>query len=125
VIHPVVELGKFRGEAVYPRGNVLSLKSAESWMRQGYKIKEGAQAMKMIKQRAATINKKRAVEMVLADRNGGGSGEGNGGELMQGLYAKGQTELYIPPPVVDVSFPSPRPVIFFTPGVAYLGFIEH
>lgn len=101
VIYPLVEIGKFRGEAVYPRGNVLSLKTSESWMRQGYKIKEGAQPMKMIKQRAVTITKKRAVEMALTDRNGDGSGEGNEG-LMQGLYAKGQTELYIPPPVVNV-----------------------
>jgi xeroderma pigmentosum group C-complementing protein len=110
VIHPLVEIGKFRGEAVYPRGNVLSLKTSESWMRQGYKIKEGAQPMKMIKQRAVTINKKRAVEVALADQNGDGSGEGNEGGLMQGLYARGQTELYIPPPVVGVSFSSLSPV---------------
>jgi len=102
VIHPPVEIGKFRGEAVYPRGNVLSLKTAESWMRQGYKIKAGAQPMKMIKQRAVTINKRRAVEMALAEQKG--DGEGNEGGMMQGLYAKNQTELYIPPPVVDVSF---------------------
>ena len=86
---------------------MLSLKTSESWMRQGYKIREGAQPMKMIKQRAVTINKRRVVEMALADQNGDGSGEGNEGGLMQGLYAKGQTELYIPPPVVDVSFSSP------------------
>ena len=81
--------------------------------------------MKMIKQRAVTTNKKRAVEMALADQNGGESGDGNEGGLMQGLYAKGQTELYISPPVVDVSFSYPRPATFFYAGVAYLGFIEH
>ena len=121
VIYPLVEIGKFRGEAVYPRGNVLSLKTSESWMRQGYKIKEGAQPMKMIKQRAVTTNKKRAVEMALADQDGDGS-EGNEGGLMQGLYAKGQTELYIPPPVVDVSFPFPRSVILFYAGRSLLWF---
>lgn len=73
-------------------------------MRQGHKVKEGAQPMKTIKQRAVTINKRRAVEMALAEHNGDRSGEGNEGGLMQGLYAKNQTELYIPPPVVDVSF---------------------
>jgi xeroderma pigmentosum group C-complementing protein len=79
-------------------------------MRQGYRIKKGAQPMKMIKQRAVTINKRRAVEMVLAEQNSDGSGEGNVGGLMQGLYAKNQTELYIPPPVVDVGFsPSDNP----------------
>jgi hypothetical protein len=115
VIHPLVEIGKFRGEAVYPRGNVLSLKTSESWMRQGYKIKEGAQPMKMIKQRAVTINKRRAVEMALAEQSGD-NGEGNEGGLMQGLYAKNQTELYIPPPVVDVSFSFLQPVILFCTG---------
>ena len=116
MIHPLVEIGKFRGEAVYPRGNVLSLKTSESWMRQGYKIKEGAQPMKKIKQRAVTINKKRVVEMALANQNGDGSGEGNEGGLMQGLYAKGQTELYIPPPVVNVSFSLLYPTIFVYTG---------
>ena len=89
---------------------MLSLKTSESWIRQGYKIKEGAQAMKTIKQRAVTVNKKRVVEMALANQNGDGSGEGNEG-LMQGLYAKGQTELYIPPTVVNVSSSS-LPVLF-------------
>ena len=107
VIHPLIEIGKFRGEAVYPRGNVIPLKTSESWMRQGYRIKEGAQPMKMIKQRAVTINKRRAVEMALAEQNGDESGEGNEGGLMQGLYAKGQTELYIPPPVLNVCFSFP------------------
>jgi xeroderma pigmentosum group C-complementing protein len=104
VIYPLVEIGKFRGEAVYPRGNVIPLKTSESWMRQGYRIMEGAQPMKMIKQRAVTIHKRRAVERALAEQNGDGSGEGSEGGPMQGLYAKNQTELYIPPPVVDVGF---------------------
>lgn len=73
-------------------------------MRQGYMIREGAQPMKEIKQRAVTINKRRAVEMALTKQNGDGSGEGNEGGPMQGLYAKNQTELYLPPPVVDVGF---------------------
>ena len=88
-------------------------------MRQGYKIKEGAQPMKTIKQRAVTINKKRVVEMALANQNGDGSGEGNEGGLMQGLYAKGQTELYIPPPVVNVSFSSPRPTTSYLYRVSF------
>ena len=125
VIHPLVEIGKFRGEAVYPRGNVLSLKTAESWMRQGYKIKEGAQPMKMIKQRAVTINKKRAVEMALVDQNGSGSGEGNECGVMQGLYAKGQTELYVPPPVVDVSFSFLLGLSAFVQSIVFLSCIEH
>ena len=137
VVDPVVELGKFRGEPVYPRGNVLQLKTAENWMRQGRTVSLGAQPLKWVKQRAATVNTKRAIEAALAGQReraagsgpgsgsasvqgGGGGGEAGGegdagagargGEglgseegVMQGLYGRHQTELYVPPPVVDVS----------------------
>ncbi len=134
VVEPPVELGKFRGEPVYPRGNVLQLKTAENWMRQGRTVISGAQPLKWVKQRAVTVNKKRAIEMALADQRDRAatskstssakgpdengvlavdvdsgnveSGEGFAAEegIMQGLYAEHQTELYKPPPVVDVSF---------------------
>ena len=137
VVEPPVELGKFRGEPVYPRGNVLQLKTAENWMRQGRTVIAGAQPLKWVKQRAVTVNKKRAIEMVLADQRDRAStsksasaspskggldeigvlavdvdsgnierGEGFAAEegIMQGLYAEHQTELYKPPPIVDVSF---------------------
>lgn len=94
-------------------------------MRHGYKIREGAQPMKMIKQRAVTINKKRAVEMALVDQNGSGSGEGNECGVMQGLYAKGQTELYVPPPVVDVSFSFLLGLSAFVQSIVFLSCIEH
>jgi xeroderma pigmentosum group C-complementing protein len=32
------ELGKFRGESVYSRSQVLHLKAAENWMRHGSQI---------------------------------------------------------------------------------------
>ncbi|KAI0755109.1 hypothetical protein C8Q80DRAFT_1143071 [Daedaleopsis nitida] len=134
VVEPPVELGKFRGEPVYPRGNVLQLKTAENWMRQGRTVVAGAQPLKWVKQRAVTVNKKRAIELALADQReraasasvkgvgdeadtGGGAeddmfglataGEGFASEdgVMQGLYAENQTELYTPPPVVNVSGP--------------------
>ncbi|KAI0947082.1 hypothetical protein AcV7_009609 [Taiwanofungus camphoratus] len=112
VIYPLVELGKFRGEPVYPRSSVLSLKTAENWMRQGRKVREGAQPMKWVKQRAMTVNKQRAIEMALADRKDLAAGPDNDGEgfaseegVMQGLYAKNQTELYTPDPVVDGKIP--------------------
>lgn len=68
VVEPPVELGKFRGEPVFPRANVLSLKTADNWMRQGRKVREGAQPLKWVKQRAVTVNKKRAIELALADQ---------------------------------------------------------
>jgi hypothetical protein len=94
IIHPPKEIGKFRGESVYPRANVLPLKSAENWMRVGRKVKEGCQPMKQVKQRAATVNKQREIELAMTD-----GGEG----VMQSMYALNQTEVYRPTPVVNVS----------------------
>ncbi|GJE88546.1 Rad4-domain-containing protein [Phanerochaete sordida] len=110
VVHPPAELGRFRGEAVYPRANVRALKTAETWMRQGRVVRAGAQPMKWVKQHAVTVNRRRAVEMALAERDGlpvagQGAGAEGGGDVMQGLYAEAQTELYVPQPVVDGKVP--------------------
>lgn len=95
MIYPKVEIGKFRGEAVYPRSNVVPLKTSENWIRIGRRVKEGEQPMKLVKYRAVTINRRRALEM--------GRSTGAAETDMQGLYAENQTELYIPDPVVNVS----------------------
>jgi hypothetical protein len=92
VIYPKQEIGTFRGESVYSRLNVLPLKSSETWTRLGRRVKEGCQPLKLVKQRAITINRKRAVELARAE----------GEESMQGLYAEEQTELYVPEPVINV-----------------------
>ncbi|KAF7364833.1 hypothetical protein MVEN_00353500 [Mycena venus] len=135
-IHPpppqTRELGKFRGEPVYPRSAVVSLKTAENWMRsEGRQIREGEQPMKWVKMRASTITRMREVEVMreglrVAGEHAGAEGEaanGDGdnlgeggssakhasknleGEVMQGLYALSQTELYVPDPVVDGKIP--------------------
>ncbi|KAF7314708.1 hypothetical protein MKEN_00944800 [Mycena kentingensis (nom. inval.)] len=103
-IHPpppqTRELGKFRGEPVYPRSSVVSLKTAENWLRSsGRRVKEGEQPLKLVKARTATLGRMREVA-VLKDglRN---AGEDDPGEVMTGLYAFSQTELYVPDPVVD------------------------
>lgn len=94
VISPMREIGRFRGEAVYRRSNVLQCKTAEGWMRIGRQIKERQEPKKWVKQRAVTLEKRRAQQLAIQE----------GQEpLMQGLYAKDQTELYIPPPIKDVS----------------------
>lgn len=95
VIHPRVEIGRFRGEPVFSRANLLAgLKTSENWMRSGRVVKEGEQPLKTAKVRPVTINRKRALEV--ADTAVSTSG------VTQGLYAEFQTELYIPPPVVNV-----------------------
>ena len=79
-------------------------------MRQGRKIREGCQPLKWVKQRASTVNRKREIEMALErgreERQRAGeqsSGVGEDSEMLQGLYAENQTELYRPKPIVDVS----------------------
>ena len=78
-------------------------------MRQGRKVREGCQPMKWVKQRAVTVNKQRAIEMALAERNerSGANDQGEGfsseKDIMQGLYSMSQTELYVPDPIVNVS----------------------
>lgn len=90
------QLGLFRGEPVFPRSAVVGVKSSENWMREGRTIKDGEQPLKNVKQRAVTINKRRAQEMAMQD----------GQEpLMQGLYSQHQTELVIPPPIKDGKIP--------------------
>lgn len=79
-------------------------------MRQGRKVREGCQPMKWVKQNAVTVNKKRAIEMAMSERHdrlavaGEDSGAGFSSEkdVMQGLYSEGQTELYVPNPVINV-----------------------
>jgi xeroderma pigmentosum group C-complementing protein len=51
------------------------------------------QPIKMVKARASTIRKKRELEVRREDD----------GEVMVGMYAEWETELYRPPPVIDVS----------------------
>ncbi|KAL1692551.1 hypothetical protein GGG16DRAFT_124024 [Schizophyllum commune] len=107
-IHPpppaTPELGKFRGEPVYPRSNVVSLKSAENWMRsEGRTVKAGEQPMKFVKLHANTVARLREIELAKDELRVAGAD--SVGDLMQGLYARSQTELFVPPPVVDGKIP--------------------
>ncbi|KAG8901527.1 hypothetical protein FRB99_005229, partial [Tulasnella sp. 403] len=96
VIHPMVVIGHFRGDPVYARSNVVELKTAENWMRsEGREIKQGEQPMKVVKVRAVTTARKRAIEV--ARMQGGADAD----DAQQGLYAEWQTQPYVPPPVVD------------------------
>ncbi|KAG6812304.1 hypothetical protein H0H92_003477 [Tricholoma furcatifolium] len=108
IIHPpdTSELGKFRGEAVYPRSALVSLKAAENWMRsEGRMISEGSQPLKMVKIRAGTINRLRELEVRKDELLEAGDSGGTIGDTMQGLYARSQTEPYQPDPVVNGKVP--------------------
>ncbi|KAI6023368.1 hypothetical protein EDC04DRAFT_2900565 [Pisolithus marmoratus] len=102
VIDPPTELGKFRGEPVYPRSSVISLKTAENWMRQGRTVHSGCQPMKMVKQWAVTISRQREMELAIERAKSEGHFTTDG-EVMQGLYAFSQTELYMPEPIKNLT----------------------
>ncbi|KZT18608.1 Rad4-domain-containing protein, partial [Neolentinus lepideus HHB14362 ss-1] len=109
-IYPLEELGKFRGEPVYPRSNVVELKTAENWMRRGRAVKAGEQPLKTVKIKASTITRRREVELFAgggADKGGKRAKGRTLGEegIMQGLYGEFQTEVYRPPPVVNGKIP--------------------
>jgi xeroderma pigmentosum group C-complementing protein len=97
VIQPKREIGRFRGEPVYRRANVLSCKTAENWMRIGRKVNDRQEPLKWVKQRAVTIQKRRAQELAMQE-----SGE----SVQQGLYAEYQTLVYTPPPIKDGIIPT-------------------
>ncbi|KAF8527521.1 hypothetical protein BU17DRAFT_81725 [Hysterangium stoloniferum] len=105
ILHPRTEIGRFRGEPVFARANIVSnLKAAENWMRSGRVVTEGEQPMKFVKVRAVTINRRRAIGIAGEDEPVTAvSGKGEG--VMQGLYAEHQTEIYHPPPVVNGKVP--------------------
>lgn len=93
VLNTANPVGRFKGEAVFRRSSVQNCKTAENWMRSGRKIKEGQEPLKWVKQRAVTLQKRRAQELAKQE----------GEEVTQGLYAEWQTEIYRPPPIRDVS----------------------
>ena len=72
---------------------------------EGRAVREGSQPLKVVKVRAGTVNKMRELEVLR--EAGAGEGEGSeggvGGEATQGLYARSQTEMYRPDPVINVS----------------------
>lgn len=95
VIYPKKPIGTFRGDSVYPRSSVVVCKSTETYMREGKRVKGGENPLKMVKPRTVTINRKRETELLKMDGQP---------VPLQGLFAEWQTELLIPPPIVDVSF---------------------
>jgi xeroderma pigmentosum group C-complementing protein len=71
-------------------------------MRSGRTVKEGEQPMKMVKAKASTVGRMREIN-TLKEAGESQTGREGATELMQGLYAWNQTELYEPLPVIDVS----------------------
>jgi xeroderma pigmentosum group C-complementing protein len=87
---------KAKEENVYRRADVLKCLSAESWHKEGRRIKMGEAPLKLVPIRAVTLLRKREVDEMERE---------TGEKPKQGLYAKYQTEFIIPPPIQDGIIP--------------------
>jgi xeroderma pigmentosum group C-complementing protein len=84
--------GKTESIPIYPRENVKTVKSAQQWYKLGRIIKVGAQPLKYTAQKRR--NRKRALDDDSEEL-----------ESHVPLYGEAQTEVFVPPPVVDGMVP--------------------
>ncbi|KAI1098300.1 Rad4-domain-containing protein [Jackrogersella minutella] len=83
-------------EDVYLRKDVVAVKSAETWHKQGRAPMDGVQPLKHAPYRAATTNRRREIAEAEA---------ATGQKVMQPLYSFEQTDWIIPPPIQDGIIP--------------------
>ncbi|GAO14489.1 uncharacterized protein UV8b_04282 [Ustilaginoidea virens] len=88
--------GKMQEEDVYLRSDVVQVKSAETWHKQGRAPLAGEQPLKRVPYRAATLNRKR--EILEAEA-------ATGEKVLQGLFSHHQTDWIIPPPIENGVIP--------------------
>ncbi|CEJ92285.1 hypothetical protein VHEMI07945 [[Torrubiella] hemipterigena] len=88
--------GVVEEEDVYLRADVVNVKSAETWHKQGRAPIAGEQPLKQVPYRAATLNRKR--ELLEAEAT-------TGRKVLQGLYSFDQTDWIIPDPIKDGVIP--------------------
>lgn len=87
-------LGYIKNEKIYARQCVRTVSTADTFRKAGREIIEGEQPLKMVKTHAGTINTKRLQERAKQEGN----------EMLVPCYGEWQTRLYVPPPIVNVSF---------------------
>ncbi|KAL0145734.1 hypothetical protein V8B55DRAFT_1464650 [Mucor lusitanicus] len=106
-------LGSIRGEKIYPRANVKTVSTAETYRKLGKQIKEGEQPAKMVKANVFTLEKKRIKEQAKQE----------GHDLLVACYGDWQTEPFVPLPVVDGKLPKNAygSIDLFTPDMLPLG----
>ncbi|KAK3687762.1 Rad4 transglutaminase-like domain-containing protein [Podospora appendiculata] len=85
-----------QGEPVYARKDVVQVKSAETWHKQGRAPIPGQRPLKRVPYRAATTNRRRELAEVEA---------ATGAKALQGLYSFDQTDWIIPPPIENGIIP--------------------
>ncbi|KAI1779681.1 Rad4-domain-containing protein [Hypoxylon cercidicola] len=87
---------KVEEEDVYLRKDVVAVKSAETWHKQGRAPVSGAQPLKHAPYRAATTNRRREIAEAEA---------ATGQKVLQPLYSFEQTDWIIPPPIENGVIP--------------------
>ncbi|PHH88953.1 hypothetical protein CDD83_6820 [Cordyceps sp. RAO-2017] len=88
--------GRVEEEDVYLRADVVNVKSAETWHKQGRAPLPGERPLKRVPYRAATLNRRR--EILEAEA-------ATGEKVLQGLFSREQTDWIIPPPIRDGVIP--------------------
>ncbi|KAG6194723.1 hypothetical protein E4U10_002638 [Claviceps purpurea] len=88
--------GEEEEEDVFLRSDVVQVKSAETWHKQGRAPLAGERPLKRVPYRAATLNRKR--EILEAEA-------ATGEKVLQGLYSYEQTDWIIPPPIENGVIP--------------------
>ncbi|KAK7429870.1 hypothetical protein QQZ08_003489 [Neonectria magnoliae] len=88
--------GKMEDEDVFLRSDVVQVKSAETWHKQGRAPMQGEQPLKRVPYRAATTNRRREIMEAEA---------ATGHKALQGLFSIEQTDWIIPPPIKDGVIP--------------------
>ncbi|KAL1888838.1 hypothetical protein Sste5346_009316 [Sporothrix stenoceras] len=83
-------------ENVYLRKDVVHVKSAETWHKQGRAPVTGQMPLKRVPYRAATINRRREIAEAEA---------ATGEKVLQGLFSYEQTDWIIPPPIENGVIP--------------------
>jgi len=81
---------------VYRRSDVVVCRTAESWHKEGRRVKNGEYPLKIVPIRAVTLARKREAEEIERE---------TGEKSTQGMYAKDQTEWIIPPPIQNGVIP--------------------
>lgn len=88
--------GNIEEEDVFLRSDVVNVKSAETWHKQGRAPLPGEQPLKRVPYRAATLNRKRVILEAEA---------ATGQKVLQGLFSFDQTDWIIPPPIQNGIIP--------------------
>lgn len=91
-----VKGGKVEEEDVFLRADILNVKSAETWHKQGRAPLAGERPLKRVPYRAATTNRRREIAEAEA---------ATGEKVLQGLFSFDQTDWIIPPPIENGIIP--------------------